>query len=659
MTLIYMSPRPPHATWQQWALALGLTIFAAVVLRTHIYYLNHLHANDWGWRYLQVNRNNGEFLEKLHRFKLVIGAGWMGALGFSYYYCRLCLRVKGMTPNGEMMARMIPALVVFLFSVVNYDPPDIELGLYFFVNSVGVAAAVYGLYRMPYLRLPLMVLGQQAMRLKYVPNLALCAAAFGFIFLLSHYLGAIFFSHMPLTVDSSAQLVHAKMMLKGGWSMPSHPLRAFFDMYMMINNGRWYSQYPPGHVMLLALGTMVKMRSYVNPLLGGMTALVIYRMALELYGVRVARIAVMLAGGCVYMILMSSEFMSNATALLVGTLFLWAYFRMLKRPHWKTALWGGIAIGYCFITRPYSALALSMPYIIYSIYLLLAQPKVFLRPLLVMAGGASCFVLFQLYYNWATTGHALTFGYELSWGQWHNPLTHEAANRLDESELFKNFRENLQRSGWFNRMVFEWPIPAMFLLIPAWAWRGGRLQERLLFMTLLSYFLSCAVLPGNVEREWGPRLWYELLGVVVILCARALSLMPAFFRIMCKRRHSLAYYYGFAVVIGCLFLGFGYKHNMQPSVIMNIYNFYGRGNNPGLYKFIVRNAKTPALVFMTGDTYQAVSFTNPPTESSPIIFVYDMGGENGKMMRHYPERKAYRASITRDGYRLEQMRRKP
>lgn len=657
MSLIYISQKAAPVTWKQWTLALGIGFIAICILRYHLYYLDHLRVEEWSYRYLQVNRLNTAFTTKMRRAKLVVCVLWMAALAFGWRYSKQLLLHKQITPFEPACRRMAWALLAFLFTVVNYDPPDVELSFYFFINSLAFCGLIFALYRLPYSRLPLILLGKMAMRLQRIPTPLLVSGIALFIFTMSWQLGAVFFSHLPMTVDTSAQLVHAKIMTMGHWALKSHRLSGFFDMYEMINNGKWFSQYPPGHVMLLAIGTYFKLRTYVNPLLGALTSVAIFGLAREIYGLRVARIAAVLSAGCIYLIMMSSEFMSNATSLLMGTLFVWAYFRMLKTAHWKTGLWGGAAIGYCFITRPYTTLALAVPYMVYAAYLLLVQGRRYRRPLLIMAGVGALFVLFQLYFNAATTGHPFTFGYQLSWGDWHNPLTDEAAERLNEWEMAKNFRENMQRTGWFNRLTFEWPVPNLILLALLWGWRGNRRPERLMFATFASFLLSCQVLPGNVEREWGPRLCYETLSLIVVLSAKALSVLPAFFRVMCNQRRSLAYYYGFACMVAFGFYGFALEHNMQRDTIYSIYNFGNRGNNPAFYKYVMNHIEPPALVFVTGEMiYQAVSFTNPPTDESPAIFANDWGRDDKQLMNFYPDRNVYHAWIGRNGFYVDKLR---
>lgn len=639
------SQKRPH-----WLFAALIGIAGIYILKQHLFYLEHLDPAEWGRKYLQPNHGNPQFQLWLAQMKTIISIIWLGALALCLYHTQAVLLQKQRVPDKSVLSRMMVAGLVFIPTVVNYDPPDIDLAIYFFTNSAGFAAIAYALYHLPLKDRFFERLGGVFMWLRRVPSRALCGAVVCWFFYITLDISWHSFYHLPLTVDTSAQWVHAKMLAMGKWYMKSPPIPEFHKMYMMINDGKWYSQYPPGHVMLLAIGHYFKMVRLVNPILGALTCLASFMLARELYGRRVARITVVLCGACVYLIMFSSEYMSNATSLLTGTLFFWAFFRVIHRPHWIPGALGGAAIGYCTITRPYSSLALAFPAIIYAAYLVLSEPRRYARPFIAMAAVASCFVAFLLYYNSITTGDPFTFGYQRSWGDWHNPLTEEAAGRLTSDELIKNYRENLQRTGWYNRILFEWPVPTLFLVALILGFRGGRRDEKILLSTLISVFASCQVLPGNVEIEWGPRLTYEILTILVILCAKCIAMLPAILRSISVWRHSLRYYYGFAVVLLTLFYGYGVKHSLRMDVIFAIYNLYNRGTNPKFYKYITNHVKIPALVFVNPNDYETVSFTNPPSQHSPIVFVQDLGATNYDLLKYFPGRNYYTAAHTTSGY---------
>jgi hypothetical protein len=633
-----------------WLFTLLVGLAGFYILKQHLFYLEHLNPAEWGRKYLQANRANPGFHEELARIKTVISLTWIGMLALCLYHTQAVLLQKQVTPNKAVLSRMLVAGIIFILTVVNYDPPDIDLAIYFFSNSVGFAAIVYAIYHLRIDDKRFEWLGRIFIWLRRVPNYALCAAAVAFVLYITQDISLNSFRNLPLTVDTSAQWVHAKMMAMGKWYMKSPPIPEFHTMYMMINNGKWYSQYPPGHVMVLAIGQYFKMVKWVNPILGALTCLAAFLLAKELYGRRVARITVVLCAVCAYLIMFSSEFMSNATSLLTGTVFLWAYFRVLHRPHWLMGAIGGAAIGYCTITRPYSSLALAAPAIIYALYMILTEPREYLKPFMTMGAMGACFVGFLLYYNHVTNGDPFTFGYQNSWGNWHNPLTSEAAEKLTSNELLKNYRENMQRTGWYNRILFEWPIPTLILAAIVLGFRGGRRDEKILLCTILSIFASCQVLPGNVEIEWGPRLTYEVLTILVILCAKGVAMLPAVLRSISMERHSLRYYYGFAVILLTLFYGYSFKHSLRMDVVFAIYNLYNRGTNPKFFRYIVNHVKHPALVFVHPNNYEAVSFTNPPREHTLVVFVQDLGPRNHELLKYYPGRNYYTAAHTTAGY---------
>lgn len=651
--------RIKHTPLRFWLKLLGSgTMLAAgfAIIDQHISYLNDLDGREWGHRYLYVNRGNFTFVAKLQRLKLAILLGWMVVFGLCLRRADRVLRQKGRARDTQALQRLGIALPIFLVSLVNYNPPDIELSVYFFVNSVAFALLAGGIYWMPGISGLLTLLGRQVLRLKDIQSRWLIGGAAFIVAVAGFNLGGPFFGHMPLTVDTDAELMHAKMLLNGDWFIPSHPLPRAFDMWMTINDGRWMSQYPPGHLVMLMLGAIFERRTYVLPFLGAATCVAVYYFALAVYGRRVARIAVVLSGACVYLIVMSSEFMMNGTSLLSGTLFLAAYFRMLTHPRMLTGVLGGAAIGYCFITRPYSAVALAVPFMMHALYLLVSEREKYMKPLLAMAAGGGLFLIIQFIWNAGTTGDPFVFGYQRAWGNWHNPLTGEAAAKLSDSEIEKNFRENLQRLSWFNRVIFEWPVPGLVLLALLYGWRGARVPEKLMYLTILSFAISCQVLPGNVEREWGPRLMYESLTIMIVLSAKALAMLPAFLRRVLVRRMSLATIYGMMVLLMVPMYHFTFAHNVKIDTMMRLYNFYGRGGNPAFYKYVLSHVQTPAVVFVRGLAYQAVSFANPPNDDDRIIFVNELDSYNLRVIDHYADRYPYRAYIGRKGFVVEPYR---
>ena len=612
------------------ALLAGTGIY---IIYTYLFYLNHTSQplapdpNNVGWQYI----------------KLTIFISWLLLILSCVHLSRWQLASKGYELTHSAILRSLLAGLLFCISVTAYDPPNIDLTGYFFINSIAYAMLIYAFFSIVYVERFSVMVGSHVLRLLSLPAFFWVTLAFSFIFFMAYHMSWVLFEHFPWIDDTIVQLVHAKFMLQGHWYGQSQPLPNFFKMTWMINDGKWYSQYPPGHVLLLAIGLALHHAEMVNPFLGACTCIAVWLLAKELYGSHVAKIAVFLTALCTYLIIFSSEYMSNATSLLMGTLFLWGYFRVLNRRGWPYALITGAALGYCFITRPYSAFGIAIPALCYACYLVVIKSRIYLISMAIMAGIFACFVAFQLYYNTVTTGDPLLFGYQQFQSYNDYPLMYNALKNLSSAMIYRNLCLNLQRLNYFNRMLFEWPLPAMALIALLYILRGNRRNERLLFLTIFFMFLSVQFI-RNTDIGWGPRLVYEVNGILLIFCAKALSMLPPLLRKLSSKRHSLRFYYGSGIMILASFYIFSFQYNLEILSIRDFYFLYNREGNPQFYKNIMKRIKPPALVFVPANQYKFVSFTNPPSETSPVIFAIDLGKDNQQLMTQYSKRAVYMVS---------------
>ena len=117
------------------------------------------------------------------------------------------------------------------------------------------------------------------------------ALVFGVTFGLTNYISWRVFEHVPHIQDNVDQLFHAKIFASGNLKVSSPLLREFFEQQHMINNGSWYSQYPPGHTFLLMLGVFLGVPWVVNPLMGAGTVVMFYFNGRKMFGETVGRLA--------------------------------------------------------------------------------------------------------------------------------------------------------------------------------------------------------------------------------------------------------------------------------------------------------------------------------------------------------------------------------
>ena len=259
-----------------------------------------------------------------------------------------------------------------------------ELATSVIFGSAGIAFLLFGLG--PVLDPAGQLLHQVYRRLLNVRTGVFVGLAALWVFLWANLVSWLVFDHIPHVQDTVAQVFQAKLFAAGRLFLPSPPLPQFFDLMHVINDGRWYSQYPPGHPLLLALGVLVRAPWIVNPLLGGFTVVVIYLLGRELYDEPTARLATLLSSLSPFLIFMSSEYMSHSSALLFTCLFLLFFARSARNESMTSAvrtsqfairnsLLAGLCLGMVLLIRPFTALLIAVPFVVAALVILGRSPQ--------------------------------------------------------------------------------------------------------------------------------------------------------------------------------------------------------------------------------------------------------------------------------------------
>jgi 4-amino-4-deoxy-L-arabinose transferase-like glycosyltransferase len=209
---------------------------------------------------------------------------------------------------------------------------------------------------------------------------------------------------------------------------------------------------------VLAVGVWLGVPWLVNPVLGAAAVAAIYWLGREAYGEPVARGGALLAVASPFLVFMSAEFMNHATALVCLTAFLAGTARLVRRGGGiGTAIVAGLAAGLAAATRSLTALAVVAPAGAWLAWVALRGGRRLLGALLVVGVAAGVPLAGFLAFNHATTGSALTSGYEAKYGPEHNPgFGHSgwgpphtpAAGALHTASNFNALQKYL----------FEWPV---------------------------------------------------------------------------------------------------------------------------------------------------------------------------------------------------------
>ena len=509
------------------------------------------------------------------------------------------------------------------------------------------------------------------------------------------------FGRIPHVQDSVAQLFQARIFASGRLWAPSPPLPEFFAYPHVINDGRWYAQYPPGHALLLTPGVWLGVPWLINPLLAGLGTAAVYLLAREVYDRRVASWAALLALLSPFLIFMAGGMMSHVGAFCLLTLHAWLLLRAVR----TGGVGSGVAAGACLagavLVRPYAALAGAAPLVLWAGVRVLRGGGAARRAVWCAVGGGLAGLLLYALYNWGTTGapwrpgyielygpeHGLGFG-QGSWGPPHTLARGLTAAHRTLSAL--------------NAQLFLWPLsslwPVALALLPVMARRapaprgveppqeqpsgGGRLPgRRFLLAAVPGALLAAYVFYWYHDFCFGPRYVYDALGPLLVLAAAGLLRAGEGMARLAQRTRLVAEgdgprrragSFAAALLLGVLTAGAaahgwpalvrapGEAATAAPGTAARIRGYflaYGPqywGVSPYLGRLVARAGLEQALVFTRFTEPQrdflpvrhiwfgsAFAHQEPDLARAAVVYAHDRGAENGRLMALFPERRAY------------------
>ena len=191
-----------------------------------------------------------------------------------------------------------------------------------------------------------------------------------FAFAMSALVSERVFERMPRLEDEVAYLFQAKTYARGQLVVETpEPRRAYWQPFVVdyLATGNRFSKYTPGWPMLLAFGVQMGQQWVINAFLASLNVALAYRLGRDLFNPDTGLIAAGLLAFSPMGLLLNGTLMGHTAALFGTTLFMLAYWRMEKRRH--AVRWGvaaGLALGLVVITRPLTAIGISLPFILWS-----------------------------------------------------------------------------------------------------------------------------------------------------------------------------------------------------------------------------------------------------------------------------------------------------
>lgn len=477
---------------------------------------------------------------------------------------------------------------------------------------------------------------------------------------------------VPHNQDAVAQLFHSRMLAMGRLTMPDseHLKHGHFHFDFMIRkDGRWFSQYPPGHLVSLAVGTLIGAPWLMPGVLSAGMLLMLYLLGVRLDTPGTGLLAVVLTASSPFFQMMHGTFMNHTTAGFLWAAALVLFVVGVQKTSRLAFLGCGLAVGMHLATRPFSAVACALPLAVTAlVWALWRERKRRLVGVLFGLAGFLSMLTLMLLFNVRTTGHPLIFGYELTGSAW---LGFDA----EKHPFAEGVQHALYRLWILRRTLFEWPAGLAFAPILALFLTGRASRwDYLLLGTCFSIF--CAFLADpRLLPMFGPRYWHEMLPVLCYLSARGImeavrlarALVERWARGVLPRKAIRA---GLYAATACLLAGFtafminGFwfgrgpnQHRVHPWVVRTLGELRNWGGaNRDLERAVAHAGIHNALVFVDmrqTHLYWSAFALNWPTLDTDVVYPRSIDEEKDRwLLGLYPDRAAYYAEPTPDGWKL-------
>jgi len=340
---------------------------------------------------------------------------------------------------------------------------------------------------------------------------------------LSLVFGVYAFEQSSTTSDELAQLWHAKMLVHGRLFLPPDPNPEFFAFENVIDEGRWYSQFPIGGPLVLATGMLFGVPWLVNPVLAGVAAAAMYHFARHAYGETQGRAIAALFCLTPLVLIMAGTYMNHVSVLCLAACALaalveWERTTSRRRAVAFAAL-VGIALGAMVTIRPLDGVIAAVVVGLFQLAVV-RRDLTRARELGVQAVAGVVAVAPLLYANWATTGSAGRFGYDVIWGRGHrvgfhaDPLggVHTLGRALEYAMTYVNA---------LNVYLMAWPVPALLVAIAGLLAMRRTTRWDALLLGLCGAQVAAYASYWGVGDFLGPRFLFTALPAIVVLLARA------------------------------------------------------------------------------------------------------------------------------------------
>lgn len=452
------------------------------------------------------------------------------------------------------------------------------------------------------------------------------------------------FLGLPYLTDDQAYLFQARTFAMGKLYVPSPEGRDFFDSIWMINDGRYYSKYFPGHPALLMFGIHLGYDHLIPIVFMTASIFLLYGVGLMLYETRTALIACSIFAFSPSALLTTGTYLSQTSSVFLTLLFV---FLMLRSEFAGRRFFAAGMATYALLilTRPYTALALLIPCFLLAAYgsrnagLSMTRLASVLLSSIALGGGL------MLCYNWILAGDAFEFPYFMAGERTFDrpgffvPSV-ESPHGFSVMEASYNLAECIVTHGKWGLghvLLFLFAAIRLFIAPSRIAW----ICLSPLMALMVFHFPYHTQTGADPLYGWGPLYYLEAVPFTALTAASGLYEVYKTIKTAAPRWSHL-----YGAIICCFLVGLTstqlaerMRNTARVQRIQKSVHFLIQGQ--GLHHAVVF-VKSGPHPWNSSGTWPGIYFVDhSPTFDDDVLMAIDRGYENARLRVLYPRRKAY------------------